>query len=178
MSRCLCVHIKHALQTLTWNIMYPESYIQKSSGVCPGLLSWMAKQCCNIRRHLCGVPGDFVPIVTSHFVHAKVHSKSLNSISYSRRRTRSDANVAKFSALVNFSTERIVVHSRLVFSRRFHCHDWNEKRINNIELVECPAHPNKMKQKEAKKSEDSVAVDGCVLRAAIQKWPMREILKK
>lgn len=50
------------VQRLTWNIMYPESYIQKSSGVWPGLLSWMAKQCCNINRHRCDVPGDFVPI--------------------------------------------------------------------------------------------------------------------
>lgn len=42
--------------------MYPESYIQKSSGVWPGLLSWIAKHCCNIKRHRCDVPGDFVPI--------------------------------------------------------------------------------------------------------------------
>lgn len=42
--------------------MYPESYIQKSSGVWPGLLSWMAKQCCNINRHRCDVPGDLVPM--------------------------------------------------------------------------------------------------------------------
>lgn len=28
----------------------------------PGLLNWIAKQCCNINRHRCDVPGDFVPI--------------------------------------------------------------------------------------------------------------------
>lgn len=43
--------------------MYPESYIQKSSGACPGFDNWIAKQWFKMIRHRCGPPGDFVPIL-------------------------------------------------------------------------------------------------------------------
>lgn len=41
--------------------MYPESYIQKSSGALPALLSWIARHCCRMSRQRCG-PGDLVLI--------------------------------------------------------------------------------------------------------------------
>lgn len=95
----------------------------------------------------------------THFICAvKIHKKfpKFNS------RHSLGANDAKSSSnclyyflvvliFVFFSMKKLVLHSRLVFSRRFHCHDWNGKRINNIELVECPAHPNKMKPKEERR---------------------------
>lgn len=56
------------LASLTWKIMYPESYIQKSSGALPALLSWIARHCCRMRRHLCG-PGDFVLIFNGFLLH-------------------------------------------------------------------------------------------------------------
>lgn len=56
-------------QKLTWKIIYPESYIQKSSGTWPGLLNWMAKHCFKISRHLCGalLPGDLLLIFIEFF---------------------------------------------------------------------------------------------------------------
>lgn len=61
---------------LTWKIMYPESYIQKSSGAFPALLSWIAKHCWRMRRHLCG-PGDFVLIMVAF---SSAHSSNGTSI--------------------------------------------------------------------------------------------------
>lgn len=52
---------------LTWKIIYPESYIQKSSGAFPARVSWIARHCCSMSRHLCG-PGDFVLILLLFFL--------------------------------------------------------------------------------------------------------------
>lgn len=157
MPRCSGLHTSMVmawivLSLLTWNIMYPESYIQKSSGVCPGRVSWMAKQCCNIRRHLCGVPGDFVPIFTPSWP-LSTEKRTWNSIQFYPDTLVWHARCNVFSFLVlgfiyffiQLVSSRVSLATGILTPVSLPWLKW--KRINNIELVECPAHPNKNETK-------------------------------
>lgn len=68
---------------LTWKIMYPESYIQKSSGAFPALQSWIARHCWRMSRQRCG-PGDFVLMACGflslppNFTEKQIHRGSMN----------------------------------------------------------------------------------------------------
>lgn len=104
---------------LTWNIIYPESYIQKSSGAFPALLSCMARHCCKMRRHRCG-PLDFVLIICLLFGFWVARTSYFNPHTHKNSKKKFFSQIKKIVSL-NFNVN--VASSAAVcfyFENKFH----------------------------------------------------------